>query len=95
MDSHAAPVRPHTVALANGGVLSVAAVPPDSVRLEAWDLEARMYSAALTSRDIYNLSNEMVNALHRARICARAASPPAGSDGNAPARSVVHESRRR
>jgi hypothetical protein len=62
-----APDQPGTVSFANGGILHVAADAPGSVRLEAWHLEAGTYSVTLTSRDIYNLSNAMVDALHPTR----------------------------
>jgi hypothetical protein len=67
----------HIVSLANGRVLRVVADAPDSVRLEEGPIEAQTeaqtYSVTLTGRDIYNLSNAMVEALRGSRIRARGA----------------------
>jgi hypothetical protein len=41
------------------------------VRVEEVQIEAQTYSVTLTGRDIYNLSNAMLDALRSSRIRAR------------------------
>jgi hypothetical protein len=62
----------HHLSLANGRVLRVVEDAPDSVRLEV-ESEAQTCSVTLTGRDIYNLSNALVDALRGSRIRARGA----------------------
>ena len=58
-----------TVSLANGRALRVVADAPESVRVEEWQNDMGPdYSVTLTSRDIYNLSNAMIDALRRSQI---------------------------
>jgi hypothetical protein len=67
--NHSEPDFAQTVSLANGRALRVVAAEPDTVRLEEVESDAAAtYSVTLTSRDIYNLSNAMVDALRRGQI---------------------------
>jgi hypothetical protein len=58
--------------LPTAGFFGVVADAPASVRLEEWQSDAQTYGVTLTGRDIYNLSNAMVDALRGSRIRARA-----------------------